>query len=74
MSHNRQDNVCRMRDEIEYKVLDLADYLLEEIKTLQEENAAQSEALIVKEDVIIGQRTVIVKYKNLLDGMKRVAA
>ena len=67
MSHSRQDNVCRMRDTIEYKVLDLTDYLLEEIKNLEEEKAAQ-------DTIIIGQRDVIIKYKSLLDGMKKVAA
>ena len=74
MSHNRQDKVDDLRNNIEYKVLDLTDYLLEEVRRLEEEKAEQAEALIAKEDIIIGQKGVIVKYKNLLGGMKRVAA
>ena len=74
MSHNLKSNVENMQREIKYQVMSLVDYLLEEIKNLQEENAAQSETIINKVDIIVGQKKILARQRNLIDSMKRVAA
>ena len=67
MTHNFKENAERMKDEVEYKLAEMHEYMQAEVDRLRTNEAKLDE-------IIIGQRDIIVKYKALLASKERVAA